>query len=158
MRVYHIVPFVLLIGMGCLGRFTSGKYKAETKNQKVPAEILNTTWLIESYNGKTPVCQTSISFHPKGELAINWGGRSIYDHYVFYNTTDSTVALHLGKTYKFAWDSGECEAAPDNLTFMSWRGPWKIDIHNDRWKVAIPGYPDKPAELILVKITHIPRR
>lgn len=145
-----LVIMILMIMSSC-GRiiFRSYKYSKAVKNQAIPAELLNSTWKVESIDGKPAPCQSSISLLEKGRLVINFG-RPIETHYTYYTISGDSIRLNMGRLYKIAWTKDSCPADPGHLEFdIGFGSPFPIDIRNDRWEILSPI--DKKTQLVLVR-------
>lgn len=107
------------------------QYIREVKKQKIPKEILNTNWTLESFDHKTPDCSVTMSFLEKGQFIIKFKSELYQGDYLWYIVRDTGIEFHTRPLEKLAWTKDNCETNPSSFALYV-HGDKKVSITNDR--------------------------
>jgi hypothetical protein len=91
------------------------QYIREVKRQAVPTEILNTTWVLESFDHNPPDCGITLNFLPKGQLTFKFKDDLYEGDYLWYFASEDSISFHTRPLEKFAWTSDNCEMNPPHF-------------------------------------------
>ena len=88
------------------------QYIKTVKQQRIPIEILSTSWTLESFGNKVPDCSITMTFLEKGQLTLGFKNELFQGDNLWYIVKDSTIEFHTRPLEKLAWTSDNCEMNP----------------------------------------------
>jgi hypothetical protein len=108
-----LLLIVLLLGCGLMP--PRRQYIKETKRQIIPGELLNTHWILESWNNKLPDCKLTMDFYDKGRFTFKMNDLNFEGDNLWYIVKDSTITFQTRPIEKIVWTTEKYELEPDNF-------------------------------------------
>lgn len=123
--------FIGLLVTACSLMPPRRQYIKEVKHQIVPEGILNSEWVLETFDNHTSDCNLTIAFLEKGQFTFKVKDELFTGDYLWYQVKDSTIEFHTRPIEKIFWRGFNCEIDPDNFArYLS--GEKRIAIEADR--------------------------
>jgi len=108
------------------------QYIKEAKRQRIPIEIVNTTWSLESFGNKAPDCSIQMTFLEKGQLTFRFKNELFQGDNLWYIVKeDSTIEFHTRPLEKLTWTSDNCEMNP-SIFALYIEGDKKVKIESSK--------------------------
>ncbi|MCE2734048.1 MAG: hypothetical protein ACK57K_11980 [Chryseotalea sp.] len=91
------------------------QYIRETKQQIIPAQLLNTNWTLELWDGKTPDSNVTMDFYSKGRFTFKWNELDFVGDNLWYIVKDSSITFHTRPIEKIVWTKEKYKLEPNNF-------------------------------------------
>jgi hypothetical protein len=117
MKTLGLVSIVFIVAILCDCRFIPPKrqYVKETKQQVIPVELLNTRWMLQTWDDKVPDCKLTMGFYEKGRFTFAWNDLKFEGDNLWYIIKGSTITFHTQPIEKIVWTTESHELEPDNF-------------------------------------------
>ena len=119
---------VLLLGCGLMP--PKRQYVRETKRQVIPGELLNTHWVLQTWDNRVPDCKLTINFCEEGKFTFKWNDLDFAGDNLWYLVKDSFITFQTRPIEKIVWTAETHELAPDNFA-MGLSGITNYKVDND---------------------------
>jgi hypothetical protein len=117
MKTLGLVSMVFLAAILVDCRFMPPKrqYIKEAKQQMIPVELLNTHWILETWDHRVPDCKLTMDFYEKGRFTFAWNDLKFEGDNLWYIVKGSTITFHTRPIEKIVWTTESHELEPDNF-------------------------------------------
>ena len=106
------------------------QYIKEAKHQKIPAELLNTSWTLEKFDSSAPDCPITMHLLERGKLTIEFKAETYDGDHLWYIVNGPVIEFHTHPMEKLAWTSDGCEMNPFHFA-MYLDGDQTIKLENN---------------------------
>ncbi len=89
------------------------QYNKEASQQRIPAELINSQWVLETSTNDKPSCSVVMNFYDKGRFTFTLDGQVFQGDHLYYVVRDSTIQFHTRPLDKLAWPEFNCQPKPD---------------------------------------------
>jgi hypothetical protein len=103
---------IVILVIGCAVMPPKRQYIKHVKRQVVPKEILNSKWVLETFDGQAPDCVLTMTFLEKGQLTFTFKDRLYNGDELWYLAKDSVIEFHTTPLEKMAWTFDNCKMNP----------------------------------------------
>jgi len=105
------------------------QYTKEAKRQIIPKELLDTHWILESWDGKAPDSKLTMNLYAKGRFTFTWNDLDFTGDNLWYIVKDSAITFKTRPIEKIVWTTERRELMPDMFA-LDLRGitNYKVDV------------------------------
>ena len=93
----------LVLVVGCSLMPPRRQYVKEAKRQIIPKELVNTHWMLESWNDKTPEGKLTMNLYEKGRFTFYYNDLNFDEDNLWYIVRGSNIAFQTRPIEKIVW-------------------------------------------------------
>ncbi len=108
-----LIVWIYLVGCSIMP--PRQQYSKEANRQRIPMELINSQWSLETFRNEKPSCSVFINFYDKGRFTFTHQGQVFQGDHLYYIVRDSTIQFHTRPLDKLAWPEFNCQPKPDDF-------------------------------------------